>query len=556
MDLIKLIRQESTASWFGFAFFAAVSGLANALVLAVINLAASDVAELDDERRTHQLTIFLIVVGIYVIAQRTVMISSTREVEEIIHKIRIRLIEKIRTADLIPLERIGRSFIYASINKDTLTLSQAAQSLVVGAQSAILVLFTLLYIAWLSRVAFVVCVAFIVAATWFYGKNLKGLNAELQEAAVTENRLFDLLTDLLEGFKEVRLNKPRSDALYADLEQISSEAMEKKKNSQSGIAKSFILSQTLFYFLVAAMVFLVPQFGKFFSSAGTDYHEVVIKTATATLFLIGPIGFLVNFMAIFANANSAAENIKRLDETLTEAVSETKDDQPNLLGKTFEELELKQVSFHYQGLQPDNPFVMGPVDLTIRKGELIFITGGNGSGKSTLIKILAGLTYPTSGSMRVNSREIGPETYDEYRNLISIIFGDFHLFKRLYGIDLGDGGKARRLMEHMEIQNKTQLISDEFSTVQLSTGQRKRLALVVSLLEERSIYILDEWAADQDPEFRRKFYRELLPEMKRDGKTVIAVTHDDQYFDVADRCLHMVEGRLVTSRSPLDDTAH
>lgn len=223
MDLIKLIRQESTASWFGFAFFAAVSGLANALVLAVINLAASDVAELDDERRTHQLTIFLIVVGIYVLAQRTVMISSTREVEEIIHKIRIRLIEKIRTADLIPLERIGRSFIYASINKDTLTLSQAAQSLVVGAQSAILVLFTLLYIAWLSRIAFAVCVAFIVAATWFYGKNLRGLNAELQEAAVTENRLFDLLTDLLEGFKEVRLNKARSDALYADLEQISLE---------------------------------------------------------------------------------------------------------------------------------------------------------------------------------------------------------------------------------------------------------------------------------------------------------------------------------------------
>ena len=199
---------------------------------------------------------------------------------------------------------------------------------------------------------------------------------------------------------------------------------------------------------------------------------------------------------------------------------------------------------------------MKPVDLTIRKGELIFITGGNGSGKSTLIKILAGLTYPTSGSMRVNHREIGPETYDEYRNLISIIFGDFHLFKRLYGVDLGDGEKARRLMEHMEIQEKTQLISDEFSTVQLSTGQRKRLALVVSLLEERSIYILDEWAADQDPQFRRKFYRELLPEMKRDGKTVIAVTHDDQYFDVADRCLHMVEGRLVTSRSALDDTAH
>ena len=555
MDLVKLIRQESSASWIGFAFFAAVSGLANALVLAVINLAASDAAELDDERRTYQLTIFLVVVGIYVLAQRSVMISSTREVEEIIHRIRIRLIEKIRAADLIPLEQIGRSFIYASINKDTLTLSQAAQSLVVGAQSAILVIFTLLYIAWLSGIAFAVCVSFITAAIWLYGKNLKGLNAELQEAGATENRLFDLLTDLLEGFKEVRLNKARSDALFSDLEKISLEAKEKKKSSQSGIAKSFILSQTMFYFLVAAMVFLVPQFGKFFQNVGTDYHEVVIKTATATLFLIGPIGFLVNFMAIFANANSAAENIKRLDDTLAEAAGQSHNQRPNLLGPTFENLELKQVSFQYTGRTDNTPFVMGPVDLTISKGDLIFITGGNGSGKSTLIKILAGLYYPVSGSIRVNGQEIGPDSYDEYRNMISIIFGDFHLFKRLYGVDLGDGEKARHLMKHMEIEDKTQLISDEFSTVQLSTGQRKRLALVVSLLEERSIYILDEWAADQDPQFRRKFYQQLLPEMKQNGKTVIAVTHDDQYFHIADRCLHMVEGHLVTSREEPDEPA-
>lgn len=553
MNLIKLIRLESSASWLSFAFLAAVSGLANALVLAVINLAASDAAILDDERRTHQLSIFLVVVGVYVLAQRTVMISSTREVEEIIHKLRIRLIEKIRTADLIPLERIGRSFIYASINKDTLTLSQAAQSLVVGAQSAILTLFTLLYIAWLSRVAFAVCVAFTLAATWFYAKNLKSLNAELQEAAAEENRLFDLLTHLLSGFKEVRINKARSDALFADLEQISERATDKKKHSQSGVAKSFILSQTMFYFLVAAMVFLVPQLGKFFHSVSTNYPEVVIKTATATLFLIGPIGFLVNFMAIFANANSAAENIERLDQTLSEAASKTKEHQANLLGPVFKTLELKQVSFHYNDPKIDTPFVMGPVDLKIRKGEMIFITGGNGSGKSTLIKILAGLYYPVSGSLEVNRRQVGPETYDEYRNLISIIFGDFHLFKRLYGVDLGDGKKARRLMEHMEIQDKSQLVSGEFSTIDLSTGQRKRLALVVSLLEDRSIYIFDEWAADQDPQFRRKFYREILPEMKREGKTVIAVTHDDQYFDVADRRLHMVEGRFVDLPSSQDE---
>ena len=545
MDLLKLIRRESNASWMGFAFLAGVSGLANALILAVINLAAGDAALVDDERRTYHLSIFMAVTGIYIVSQRSVMISSTREVETMIHRIRLRLIQKIRTADLGPLERIGRSFIYASINKDTLTLSQAAQSLVVGAQSAILMLFTLLYIAWLSRIAFVVCVTFIGVASWLYMKNLRGLNAELQRAAEEENRLFDRLTDLLEGFKEVRMNAARSDALYADLAEISAHAAETKKESQSGIARSFIFSQTMFYFLVAAMVFLVPQLGKVFHNLGSTYPEVVIQTATATLFLIGPVSFLVNFMSIFANANSAAENIERLDTTLSAAVSGTQDRPTDLFDPDFQDVRLAGVSFRYSDPKADRPFVLGPLDLTVRRGEMVFITGGNGSGKSTLIKLLAGLYYPTAGSIRIDRQEVGPDTYEAYRNLISIVFADFHLFRRLYGIDHGDQTRIRALMEQMEIQDKTALIDGAFTTIELSTGQRKRLALVVSLLEDRPLYIFDEWAADQDPEFRRKFYREILPEMKTAGKTILAVTHDDHYFDVADRRIHMAEGRLV-----------
>ena len=88
----------------------------------------------------------------------------------------------------------------------------------------------------------------------------------------------------------------------------------------------------------------------------------------------------------------------------------------------------------------------------------------------------------------------------------------------------------------------------EFNTVDLSTGQRKRLALIVSLLEKRPILLLDEWAADQDPEFRRKFYFDLLPALHRAGVTVVVVTHDDRYLDEMDlpaRRLRMDEGRFV-----------
>ena len=265
--------------------------------------------------------LFMVAIGVYVLTQRNVMITAAGEVEKIIHRIRLRLIDKIRKADLIPLERVGRSSIYASINKDTLTLSQASQSLVVGAQSAILTAFTLLYIAWLSRLAFFVCVVFILLATSIYMKRLKRMNADLQEAAQEENRMFDLLTDLLEGFKEVRMSPARSSAIHSDLSQISEHAATKKKESQSGIARLFIFSQTMFYLLVASMVFLVPRLGTFFQNIGTAYPQVVIQTATATLFLIGPVSFLVNFLSILANANSAAENIERLDQTLNDAAS-------------------------------------------------------------------------------------------------------------------------------------------------------------------------------------------------------------------------------------------
>ena len=145
--------------------------------------------------------------------------------------------------------------------------------------------------------------------------------------------------------------------------------------------------------------------------------------------------------------------------------------------------------------------------------------------------------------------KIDPETYDAYRNLFSTVFSDYHLFKRLYGVDYSDAERVQELLLKLELQDKTHVENGEFSTVDLSGGQRKRVALMVSLLEDKPLYIFDEWAADQDPQFRRKFYREILPEMKRAGKTVIAVTHDDQYFDVADRRPAHGRGSLRPTRA-------
>lgn len=542
MKLLDLIRRDSDANLLWLGVLASVSGIANALLLVIINMAAQDAS--DQAASFRDLALFLVSIALYALTQRQVMVSSTREVESMIHRIRDRLMEKIRRADLLPLERVGRSSIYASLNKDTQTLSQTAQSLVVGVQSAILTVFTLLYIAWLSRIAFLVSLGIVVLAIALYLRKLKRLNAELQEAAAEENRLFDLLTDLLEGFKEVRMNTRRSDEIYSDLSAMSLHASEKKQESQSGIARNFIFSQLMFYLLVASMVFLVPRMAAMMHSKVAAYPEVVVQISTATLFLLGPVSFLINFLPMLANANSAADNIELLDQTLSKAAGASAGASKQPLKREFGSLRLEGIRFHYSDPKAERPFTLGPIDFSIQQGELLFVTGGNGSGKSTMIKILAGLYYPTVGSVRVDGRVIGEETYDAYRNMFATVFSDFHLFKRLYGVGDADPERIRTLLEWLELENKTEVVDGEFTTVDLSGGQRKRVGLAVALLEDKPIYILDEWAADQDPEFRRKFYREILPEMKRQGKTVIAVTHDDHYFDVCDRRVHLAEGQI------------
>jgi putative ATP-binding cassette transporter len=192
------------------------------------------------------------------------------------------------------------------------------------------------------------------------------------------------------------------------------------------------------------------------------------------------------------------------------------------------------------------------VDFALRSGELVFITGGNGSGKSTFLKLLASLYKPDSGRIFFDGILVSDTTREDYRQLISAIFVDYHLFQRLYGIPDPDLIEVDRLLAQFRLLDKTRLAHGEFNTVDLSTGQRKRLALIVRLLEKRPILLLDEWAADQDPDFRRKFYFDLLPALHQAGVTVVVVTHDDRYLDEMDlpaRRLRMDEGRFVDQRS-------
>ena len=372
---------------------------------------------------------------------------------------------------------------------------------------------------------------------------MKRANDALKKAAQAEYGLHELLTSILEGFEEAKLNDRRGQALADDAVRASLVSANERIEAETGFARNLIFSQNVFFLLLGTMVFIVPVL-----SDASAYSDTLLKTTTAVLFVIGPIGGLIGAVPILSNANTSAGYILGLVHELEQSAAdvEARQGHESVQQDAFREIELRSVIFRFEqtGLQT---FQVGPVDFTLRAGDTVFISGGNGSGKSTLLRLLTSLYWPREGSILVDGTPVTHANVGSYRTLFSAVFFEYHLFKRLYGIDHEAFGEVSELLRLFEIEDKTGLDGDEFTTISLSAGQRKRLALIVALLERRPICILDEWAADQDPAFRRKFYNELLAMLKARGVTVVAVSHDDRYYDCADLRLHMEEGRIVSA---------
>jgi putative ATP-binding cassette transporter len=276
------------------------------------------------------------------------------------------------------------------------------------------------------------------------------------------------------------------------------------------------------------------------------YTEVITEITMAILFIVGPLSLIVGLIPYLGKCNEAAKAIFNLEEAL-DAGREAAMATPAVgaaVPRQFDVVTLDSVRFSYQG-DEEETFVLGPVSLTIKNGEILFIIGGNGSGKSTLLKLLSGLYRPDSGQILVDGVEVRNGNIQDYREMFSAIFSDFHLFEKLYGHLGVEEARVSTLLKDMYLDRKVRFAGDRFSTLELSTGQKKRLALVVSLLDSRPIYVFDELAADQDPEFRRYLYEQLLPRIRNEGHTIIAATHDDRYFHVADRVVKLEIGKVV-----------
>jgi putative ATP-binding cassette transporter len=254
-------------------------------------------------------------------------------------------------------------------------------------------------------------------------------------------------------------------------------------------------------------------------------------------------------MPNLTRANVAIKKIDTItnsldEQLLIEAASDSE------VKPSWNVLELSGIQHAYRRENEESEFILGPIDLSIRSGELLFITGGNGSGKTTLAKLLVGLYIPQQGEISLDGQTITNELRDNYRQLFSVVFSDFYLFENLLGVsDFNVETKAQDYLEKLQLDHRVQIKERKLSTLELSQGQRKRLALLTAYLEDRPIYVFDEWAADQDPQFKEVFYFELLPKLKAAGKTAIVISHDDRYYHVADRVVKLNYG-LIEFDSP------
>jgi putative pyoverdin transport system ATP-binding/permease protein len=543
MSFVQLVQREMQGSLPRLLFMSALGGISTAAVLASINAGVQSVNN-GNKPSLWAATLFLVALFLFMKTQAYVTITATAEIEGIIHRLRLRIMDQIRHSELLALDNIGLARIVASVTGDTQILTQASNMLCFTIQGAVLIFFVSFYVAYLSLAAFFMTFVIVFGAGIMFHLKNRRLTEQKAESAAWERRLFDRLTDFLDGFKEVRLNSARSADLFEDASDVSRVAANIKIRTQAETFKMIVNSQISMYVLLGAVVFVAPTLSDSLGGAS------ISKATTALLFVVGACFGLVQSIPILLNANAAASRIEELETALRAAGStETKE---IAVPTRFEKIEMRDITFRYVDKFSDAAFKIGPIDFTLQPGELVFITGGNGSGKSTFLRVLSGLYPPNSGEITLDGVRVDDHNRDAYRGLMSAIFFDYHLFQRLYGIPEGGAAELERLLAQFRLSDKTGLVDGEFRTLDLSGGQRRRLALIVSLLEKRPILLLDEWTAEQDPEFRRKFYDELLPDLMAAGATIVVITHDDRYLDeltLRARRVRMDEGRVVEQRT-------
>ncbi|MHB8519304.1 MAG: cyclic peptide export ABC transporter [Limisphaerales bacterium] len=536
MNLMRFLLRSARGIVVLTALVAALSGACNAGLIALVNTALSHPG-----RPTMTLVWGFVALGLGKLINNFLsQVMLARFAQEMIARLRQDLVRRILAVPLRHLEEIGTPRLMVALTEDVLNITQALLGLPAFGVNVAILMGGAAYLAWLSWKVVLAVFGFILFG--FCGYRLlihRGFN-HLNLAREVEDKLFGHFRGLTEGIKELKLHRDRRHAFLVNNIQTVTETYQ-RHNVAAEV--HFIVadnwSHLLFYTLIGFILFLLPSLEHLSPQAMTGY-------VVTTLYLMGPLAGVMGSLSVFGRANVALQKVEKLGTAL--AVHST-DQSPVALPEraaSFRRLELLGVTHSYHREQEDSRFVLGPIDLTLHPGELVFLVGGNGSGKTTLAKIITGLYPPETGEIRLDGTPVANQNRDDYRQLFSAVFADFHLFDSLLGMNTRDlDGQAQHYLAQLHLHHKVKVRNGSLSTTALSHGQRKRLALLTAYLENRPVYLFDEWASDQDPQFKEIFYTQLLPELKARGKAVLVITHDEKYFHLADRFLKLDYGKLI-----------
>lgn len=453
--------------------------------------------------------------------------------------LRMNLSYKIITSPLQHLEKLGIHRLLATLTNDVIILSRSIILVPRLVISATTLVGGILYMAWLSLTGCFLLLGFILLAVIIYHALTKRAMTALKTVREEQDALFKHFRALTNGIKELKLNwNRRQYFLSHNLQPTVDSFRQTYMFARTLFVASENLTRFLFFILCGLFLFVLPLL------KGID-TEILTGYLLTTLYLFRPVGTIMYIVPGFGRAVVALQKIEDLELSLADQAKEVYSTaQPKKI-QSWERIELDGITHTYSEEKDDSHFTVGPINLDFRPGELVFLVGGNGSGKTTLAKVITGLYTPEAGEIRLNGTPITDKNRENYRQLFSVVFSDFYLFANLLGLeDPAFKVQAQDYLVALQLDHKVTIHNGVFSTTDLSQGQRKRLILLNAYLDDRPFYLFDEWAADQDPVFKKIFYTQILPELKAKGKTVLVITHDDQYFHIADRHIKMVEGQV------------
>lgn len=511
------------------------SGLGSAVLIALINSKLSN---------TYQFPEFLWVFsGLCAIILLTGSLShylTNRLSQKTIFDLRLQISRLILSAPYSHLLKIGKPGLLANLTEDITSIANAAVFIPIIFINIAIIIGCMGYLSWLSWQ-----LALILSAIILFGIISHFLLKTFPKKAMQRARNeYDTLNanfrSLTEGVKELKLHHGRSEAFMKYSLSLSAENY--RRHTLSGLTAYMLAGQwanLLYYIAIGLILFAFPDWPEV-------NQEIINGYTLVLLFMMSPLSILTNSLAIFGRAKVALKKVHQLGKSLNKKHLPPHSRQQPDNWSEFKSLNINSITHSYHREKENQSFILGPINIEFKPGELVFLIGGNGSGKTTLAMLICGLFIPESGNIYFNGDLVNKFNRDAYLQNFSVVFSDFHLFDQLFGFDAEDIDiQVNDYLKRLHLNHKVAFDNGKFSSLDLSQGQKKRLALLVTYLEDRPLYIFDEWAADQDPEFKHFFYTELLPSLTAKGKTVLAITHDERYFDCADRCIRMEEGHLI-----------